>query len=194
MSTQKSGDRTALVVIDVQNAVVENAWDRDGVVSRIATLIGRARDEDVPVLFVQHEEPASDDLQPGTDGWKFVDQIAPRAGEAVIAKQYNDAFEETTLPATLEQLGVGHLVITGAQTDACVRATYHRSLVEGYDVTLVADCHTTDDRAFDDMTISAEQIVAHTNMYAQYTSYPGRRSRVVSQEDVAFHTVGPGDA
>jgi nicotinamidase-related amidase len=184
MSTQ--GDRTALVVIDVQNAVVENAWDRDGVVSRIATLIGRARDEQVPVVFVQHE---NDPEERGTHGWQFVDAVAPRAGDIVIAKQYPDAFVETDLAATLEDLDVGHLVIAGAQTDGCIRATFHRSLVEGYDVTLVADCHTTDDRALEGVTtITGEQIVAHTNMYVPYTLYPGQASSISSHDDVPLST------
>ncbi len=35
-----------------------------------------------------------------------------------------DSFEDTTLEATLARLGVGRVVVTGAQTDACVRATH----------------------------------------------------------------------
>ncbi len=189
MNSQRRGDRTALVVIDVQKGVVAESWDRDGVVSRIATLIGRARDEQVPVVFVQHEEPEYPPMQRGGEAWQFVDEIAPRADDILIAKQYPDSFVETDLAATLEGMGIGRLVIAGAQTDACIRATFHRSLVEGYDVTLVEDCHTTDDRALENVTITGEQIVAHMNMYVPYTAYPGRTSGIARHDDVALSTV-----
>jgi len=177
------GDRTALVVIDVQNEVVANAWDRDGVVVRIASLIDRARAARVPVVFVQHED---EELRPGTWGWRFVDAVAPRADDIVVAKEYPDSFAGTVLAETLERLGVGHLVLAGAQTDACIRVTFHRALVEGYDVTLAADCHTTDDRAFHGVTISGEQIVTHMNMCALYTVYPERTSTIAPHNDVAL--------
>ena len=134
MATVREGDKAALMVIDVQNDVVARAWKRDDVVRRIAFLADRARAEGVPVIYVQHH---GDGLPQGSDGWQIVDEIAPRDGEAVIAKKYPDAFEGTDLEETLTNLGISHLVITGAQTDACVRSTTHRALAEGYDMTLV---------------------------------------------------------
>jgi len=95
------GEEPVLLVIDVQNGVVANAWDRDGVLERLAALIDRARTDGVPVVYVQHE---SDDRVPGTDPWRIHERIAPRDGEPVIAKRYGDAFVETTLPWTLERL------------------------------------------------------------------------------------------
>jgi nicotinamidase-related amidase len=188
MSTRGQAARTALVVIDVQNAVMADAWDRDGVISRIATLVERAHTEQAPVLFIQHDEPASDDMQIGMDGWKLVDALAPRPDDIVIAKQYPDAFVETDLAETLEDLDVGHLVIAGAQTDACIRATFHRALVEGFDVTIVRNCHTTSDRALEGVTITGEQIVAHMNIYAPYTVYPGRTSSTAQHDEVVLAT------
>lgn len=179
------GTGTALVVIDVQNAVVADAWDRDGVVGRIATLVDRARAEGCPVVFVQHEED-EDDMRRGSEGWRLVPELVPAEGEPVVAKSYPDSFADTELPVTLERLGAGHLVLAGAQTDACVRTTFHRALAEGYDVTLVADCHTTDDRAFNGVAISGEQIVAHMNLYAQFTVYPDRVPIVASHDAVVL--------
>ena len=187
-----TGERTALVVIDVQNAVMADAWDADGVIGRIGGLIDQARAAEVPVLFVQHDEPGSD-MERGSEGWRYVDAIAPRPDDVVIAKQYPDSFIETTFAQTLADLGIGHLVLAGAQTDACIRSTFHRSLAEGYDVTLVADCHTTSDRALQGMTIPAEQIVAHTNLYAQFTAYPGQAVTVASHDEVAFAMPAPAE-
>jgi nicotinamidase-related amidase len=170
------GDETALLVIDVQNGVVEHAWDRDGVLDRLAALIDRARSRDVPVVYVQHE---SDHLVPGTEPWRIHARIAPRDGEPIVAKRYGDAFVETTLPETLAGIEVGHLVIAGAQTDACVRATVHRAMGLGYDITLAADCHTTDDFDWDGVSVTAEQLIGHLNLAIKYTEYPGQRIAVV---------------
>lgn len=114
MATVREGNKAALVVIDVQNDVVAQAWQRDEVVGRIASLAERARAEGVPVIYVQHH---GGDMQQGSDGWQIVDKIAPQDGEAVIAKQYPDAFEKTDLEETLTTLGISHLVVTGAQTE-----------------------------------------------------------------------------
>ena len=83
-------------------------------------------------------------MDPGSDGWRIVPEVAPTAGETVIAKRYLDSFADTPLRDTLDELGVGRLVICGAATDACIRATTMRALIECYDPTLVADSHTTD--------------------------------------------------
>jgi nicotinamidase-related amidase len=185
MATVREGNKAALVVIDVQNDVVAQAWQRDEVVSRIASLAERARTEGFPVIYVQHH---GGDMEQGSDGWQIVQEIAPRDDEVVIAKQYPDAFEETDLEGALTKLGISHLVVTGAQTDACVRSTTHRALAEGYDMTLVEDCHTTDDCAFDGVNISAKQLVAHTNLCMQFVSYPGRVSGIAPHDAVSFTT------
>ena len=87
----------------------------------------------------------SEQLEPGSDGWKIVDELQPAQDEPLIAKSYGDAFEQTALEETLAGLAVGRLLITGAQTDQCVRGTLHGALVRGYDTILVSDAHTTED-------------------------------------------------
>lgn len=175
------GEEPALLVIDVQNGVIEDAWDRDGVLERLATLIGRAREDGVPVVYIQHE---SDHLQPNTESWRIHDRIAPRDGEPVVAKRYGDAFIETTLPETLAQLEAGHLYISGAQTDACVRETTHRAMGLGYDVTLVSDCHTTNDFDWEGVQISAEQLIGHFNLAIRYSEHPGQVIRAVPHTEI----------
>lgn len=183
------GDETILLVVDVQNGVVEDGWDRDGVLERLATLIGRARADGVPVVYIQHE--SGGDLEPGTEAWRIHERVAPRDGEPVVAKRYNDAFADTTLPELLQNLGAGHLVIAGAQTDACIRATTHRAMGLGYDVTLAADCHTTDDRSWDGVTLTGEQIVMHFNLAIRFTEYPNQRIAVLPQAEIELRRPVP---
>jgi nicotinamidase-related amidase len=178
---------TALVVIDVQNAVMEGAWQAEEVVARIATLTERARAVGVPVIYVQHE--ADGRMERGSEGWQIVEAIAPHEGEVVVAKRYADAFADTTLQETLRGLGVRHVVICGAQSDACVRTTTQRALAEGYDMTLVEDCHTTGDAAFDladgeKVEISGKQIVAHTNLYIWCLTYPDVTATIAPHDKV----------
>jgi len=182
----RPGTTTVVMVIDVQRAVMESAWDRDGVVARIRALIRRARSKQVPIVFVQHHDLDGDGLARGTDGWKFVEAVAPRDDDMLVEKNYPDSFADTELAGILAELGAGHLVIAGAQTDACIRATAHRALAEGYDVTLVEDCHTTEDATFDDVVVPAQQIVVHTNLCLWSITYPGQVSTLAPHDEVRF--------
>jgi nicotinamidase-related amidase len=187
MTTLADRPNTALLVIDVQNGVFANAHDRDGVIANINTLIDRARDEDVPVVWVQH---ADDNIERDSESWRYVPELARRDSEALVHKSYGDAFEATDLEARLAERGVGRLVVTGGQTDACIRATLHGALVRGYDVTLVGDAHTTEDLS-EYGAPPPDQVIAHTNLYWRYTSAPGRSGATVDTVDVSF---APADA
>ena len=142
MTTLDNRPNTALLVIDVQNGVVSEAYERDAVVANIGTVVEKARATDVPVVWVQH---SSDNLTPGSEQWKIVPELSPDESEPLVQKRYPDSFEDTTLESVLTDLAVGRLVVVGAQTDECVRSTLHGALVRGYDATLVSDAHTTED-------------------------------------------------
>ncbi|KAJ1684734.1 hypothetical protein LUZ63_020005 [Rhynchospora breviuscula] len=182
MSTLTDRPRTALLVVDVQNAVVADALDRDAVVARIAALVERARSGDVPVVWVQHSDAG---LVSGTPEWEYVPELPQRPGEPVVHKTYGDSFEDTDLEQVLAGLGVGSLVVCGAQTEACIRSTLHGALARGYDARLVSDAHTTEDlTAFGN--IAPADVVAHTNLYWSFTRAPGRTAGTVTADEVAF--------
>ncbi|GAC1334343.1 MAG: cysteine hydrolase family protein [Candidatus Dormibacteria bacterium] len=182
----KDRPHTALVVIDVQNGVVEGAHLRATVVANIASLVDRARAESVPVVWVQH----SDEALPRDSGdWKIVPELSPDPSEPLVHKQYGDAFEDTSLETVLSGLGVGRLVVVGAQTDACVRSTLHGAFARGYDATLVADAHTTEDHSAWGAP-PPEQVIAHTNLYWKYQDAPGRTAGSVPTREVDFSPAG----
>ena len=83
----------------------------------------------------------------GSDPWKIVPELTPLDSDPHVDKKYGDSFEDTTLESELSGLGVGRLVVVGAQTDACIRSTLHGAFVRGYDTTLVSDAHTTEDQS-----------------------------------------------
>ena len=182
MTTLHDRPSTALLVIDVQNDVVANALNRDEVIANINALVDKARAQAVPVIWVQH---ADDNMPAGTDGWQYVPELQRRDTEPVVHKTYGDAFEDTTLESELAQRGVGRVVVTGAQTDACIRATLHGAFVRGYDTLLVSDAHTTED--FSEYGLPpADKVIAHTNMYWTWQAGPGRTASVVGTADVDF--------
>lgn len=173
---------TALLVIDVQNGVVADAHRRDDVIANINTLVDKARLENVPVVWVQHSD---DGLVRDSLEWEYVPELVRQESEPVVHKNYGDSFDDTDLEQLLAERGVGRLVVTGAQTDACIRSTLHGAVVRGYDATLVGDAHTTDDMTSYGAP-SPDQVIAHTNLYWQYHSAPGRRGGTVETAKVSF--------
>ncbi|CAN5675233.1 cysteine hydrolase family protein [soil metagenome] len=182
--------RTALIVIDVQCGNVADAYEREAVIGRIGELITRAKDAGSPVIWIQH---GSGPLVPGSDAWQIVEELRPGAEETVVPKLHLDSFADTTLRAELDALGVTSLVICGAATDACIRTTTMRALVEGYDTTLVSDAHTTDIGPWDlplpngeMVPIGAREMIAYTNFFIEDTTYPGVVTAVTPTADVSF--------
>jgi nicotinamidase-related amidase len=182
VTTLPDRPNTALLVVDVQAGVVAKAHDRDGVVGRVAELVERARAEEVPVVWVQHDD---DHLPTGSDVWQLAPDLSVAEGEPRIEKNYGDAFEDTELESVLAERGVGRLVVAGAETDACIRSTLHGAFTRGYDATLVADAHTTNDNS-EWGAPPPDQVIRHTNLYWSFHTAPGRRAETVDAADVAF--------
>jgi nicotinamidase-related amidase len=182
MTTLENRPNTALLVVDVQNGVVEGTPKRDDVVANVGSLVEKARREQVPVVWVQH---SSDELAKGSDAWRIVPELSPDDAEPLVEKTYGDSFEDTTLESVLSGLGVGRLVVVGAQTDACVRSTLHGAFTRGYDALLVSDAHTTEDQTAWGAP-PPDQVIAHTNLYWAYQTAPGRTAGTVETKDVDF--------
>jgi nicotinamidase-related amidase len=182
MTSLRDRPNTAVLVIDVQNDVVANAHRRDEVIANIQTLVDKARAERVPVIWVQH---SSDNLLEGSDGWRYVPELQRAESEPLVHKRYGDSFEATTLESELAERGVGRLVVAGAQTDACIRATLHGAFTRGYDTVLVSDAHTTEDFTEYGMP-PPDKVIAHTNMYWTWQEAPERTASVVETADVGF--------
>ena len=187
MTTLDNRPNTALLIIDVQNGVVEQAYQRDAVVANIGRLVEKARRDAVPVVWVQHTEAH---LPKGGDKWRIVPELNPDDREPRIEKSYGDAFEDTRLEALLSDLQVGRLIIAGAQTDQCIRSTLHGAFARGYDAILVSDAHTTEDGTAWGAP-PPEAVIAHTNLYWTYQTAPGRTAGTVATSDLDFRPGGP---
>jgi nicotinamidase-related amidase len=141
-----SRNRTALVVLDVQNGIFAReqslVHDAEGVLDRIDEVVRAAAARDTPVVIVQ------DDAGPGlwtpeTPGWQLHERLIRPPKAVALRKSYGDAFRGTDLDARLRSAGADRLVLVGAMTDFTVRSTLQRALLKGYFVTLVGDAHST---------------------------------------------------
>ena len=182
MTTLDNRPNTALLVVDVQEGVVGGAHKRDAVVANVGSLVEKARRERVPVVWVQHFD---DGLARGSDDWRIVPELTPGEAEPLVEKSYGDSFENTNLETVLSGLGVGRLLVVGAETDACIRSTLHGAFVTGYDATLVSDAHTTGDQTAWGAP-PPDLVIAHTNLYWKYQTAPGRTAGTVESKDVDF--------
>jgi nicotinamidase-related amidase len=182
MTTLENRPKTALLVVDLQNGVVAAAHQRDAVIANVGSLVEKARRERVPVVWVQQSD---EQLARGSSEWRIVSDLTPGDAEPLVEKNYGDAFEDSTLESVLSGLGVGRLVVVGAETDACIRSTLHGALTRGYDATLVSDAHTTNDQTAWGAP-PPDQVVAHTNLYWTYQTAPGRTAGTVATEEVDF--------
>jgi nicotinamidase-related amidase len=177
-------DKTALLVIDVQQGLCEGRWAafeaRERVIDRPNALAHAARAAGAPVIFVQHEE--DDGLVHGSAAWQLADGLQALPGDARLRKRASDAFHQTPLHEQLQAQHVTRLVVCGLQTELCVDSTVRRALALGYPVTLVGDAHST----IDSPTLGAAQIIAHHNRaLADIGSY-GPRVTVTPAADVRF--------
>lgn len=184
MASIRKGNQAVLLIVDVQVGVVDGAWEADRIIQNIKRAVEKARAQDVPVVWVQH---IGGELKEDSPAWQIVPVLTPQPDEAMIQKHYNSAFEGTSLEETLADLGVARIVLAGAATNWCIRATAYAALERGYDLTLIADGHTTEDLELENGTIiPAEQIIQELNTIMAWVQYPGRASRVFEAGSVPF--------
>jgi maleamate amidohydrolase len=150
---QGAGERPALVVVDLNYAFTDPRsplhCEADAAVSATASLLSAARDGARPVAFTTLEydaagrevargflakAPALLALEPGTRWPRIDDRIAPREGEPVLHKLFASAFFGTPLVTMLAAHGCDTVVVCGASTSGCVRATVVDALQYGYRV------------------------------------------------------------
>lgn len=145
------GKRPALVVIDVNVGFTDPesplVCDLEEVVAAIRQLLEEARRAEIPIVFttVSYSEgdkrtaaafidkiPALLTLEAGSRWVEIDPRIAPREDEPVLNKLFASAFFGTALSSLLAANGCDSLIVTGASTSGCVRATAVDALQHGY--------------------------------------------------------------
>ena len=185
------GERPALVVVDVNRGFTDPAsplvCELDDCVAAIARLLEAFRRAELPVVFTTvcyddfgkqaaavflEKIPALLVLEPGSEWVEIDPRIAPAEGEPVLSKHFASAFFGTTLASVLASARADTVVVTGASTSGCVRATALDAMQHGYRVVVPRE-------AVGDRNAAAHE----ANLYDLDTKY----ADVVSVEDVLAH-------
>ena len=165
----------ALLVIDVQQALIDfGPFNQNQLVESIQTLLETARQNQVPVIFVRHNEPGSE-LEPETEPWQIFKEIGPIENEPIIDKFYSSSFHKTQLHSLLQSIGITDLVTVGMQVEYCVDATIKSAFDLGYQVHLPEGGQST----FDNPLFSASDLI---HFYTR-DIWHGRFGNMVSMED-----------
>ena len=184
MATIREGKKTVLLVVDVQVGVMQHAWDSPRIIQNIVSAVEKARRQGVPVIWVQH---ADEELVFGSSEWQLAPELVPAEGETRLYKQFNSSFEQIPLEETLSRLGATHIVLAGAATNWCIRATAYAALDRGYDLTLIEHAHTTVTLELENgIQIEAENIIRELNIAMTWLSYPGRVNGIAPVEAIDF--------
>ena len=120
-------------------------------ISNVRRVLEAARSRGIPVIFTQDtqvDDPNySNDVEwngahciKGTWGWKIIDELVPQNGEIVLRKREYSGMYKTPLNKILKTSEVTHLVVVGATTNCCVRATIQDAFERSYAVTVPRDC------------------------------------------------------
>lgn len=183
--TSAKASRSALIVVDSQVGVFATLWEAERVTHAIERLVAAARAAGAPVVWVQHANHS--DLKYGSDAWQLVPVFKPEPSEPIIHKRYNSSFADTDLEARLRTLNVGRIVLAGAATNWCIRATAYGAVERGFDLTLVGDAHSTESITQEDGTvIAAASMVADLNVVFEWLLAPGVETDVKASADVSF--------
>ena len=188
MAVIREGNQAVLLVVDVQVGVMQDVWEATRIIKNINVAVEKARTQKVPVIWVQHSDS---ELVLNSPVWQLVPELLSKPGEVQISKQFNSSFEQTALEETLAQLDATHIVLAGAATNWCIRATAYGALDRGYDLTLIKDAHTTETIELENGSkIEAENIIRELNIAMTWLSYPGRTNSAVSVENIDFSVPG----
>jgi nicotinamidase-related amidase len=155
-------EKIALLIIDVQVGMFleENPVHNGNLLlENINELINKARAANVPIFYIQHTEPAGQQLELGSKEWQIHPYISPIESDIVIQKTTPDSFHHTVLEEELKKRSITSLVLTGIQSDLCVDTTTRRAFSLDYGITLVTDGHST----WGSGELSAQQIIDHHN-------------------------------
>lgn len=152
------GGRPALLVVDLSRGFTDPAFplgaDAEDVLAKTASLLDAARRRGVLVVFttIAYDEatrsvtawvrkaPSLAGLAVGSPWVEVHPRLAPRPDEPVLVKTGASAFFGTPLPALLAAGGVDTVLVLGATTSGCVRASVVDAVQHGYDTFVVIDC------------------------------------------------------
>lgn len=153
--------KQALLVIDAQQQLIDGNEKEHGVfiasilLKNINTVIKKAIVSNHLLIFIRDKDVAE-----GVGiGFEIHQEIDMPSDAIIIDKEATNSFYGTPLLEILQTNDIQHLVVMGCKTEHCIDTAVRTATVSGFDVTLVADGHSTSDSS----TLKAAQIIGHHN-------------------------------
>ncbi len=156
-----------LIVIDIQKGITdERLYDFAGFIKNVTSIIDAARENNIEVIFVQHDDGPGTGFSVGDMDFEIADQVAPRENEKIFIKKINSCFGNTDLADYLSESGEKELMIVGLQTNFCIDASVKSASERGYTVIIPKGTNST----FDNDYMDGET----TYKYYNEMMWPGR--------------------
>lgn len=137
---------SALVMVDCQNTYRQGIMQLTHVEPAILEaqkLLNKARALGIPIIHIQHDAGPGTPYDIRADIGAIAEEVAPKNGEAVVVKQYPNAFWNTPLEAQLKSLNIEHIVLAGFMTHMCINSTARGAFNLGFKPTVVASACAT---------------------------------------------------
>lgn len=166
---------SALVMVDCQNTYREGVMQLTHVEPAILEakkLLNKARDLGIPIIHIQHDAGPGTPYDIRAEIGAIADEVAPQNGEAVVVKQYPNAFWHTPLEAQLKSLNIEHIVLAGFMTHMCINSTARGAFNLGFKPTVVASACATrslvgaEGKVIDAQTMHDSALAAMRDLFA----------------------------
>lgn len=162
-----------LLVVDTQKAITNSKLYRfDLLETRIKELINTARNNEIEVIFVRHDDGAGYELTKGNEGFEIYEGFLPADNETVFDKYANSSFKDTGLLEYLREKEEDTIIVVGLQTDYCIDATVKAGFEHGFRMIVPANTNST----FDNKYMTAEQTYCYYNEFI----WSGRYAECIS--------------
>ncbi|WP_270567833.1 cysteine hydrolase family protein [Clostridium beijerinckii] len=157
-----------LLVVDTQKLLVNSElYSFENLVKNIRKLIDTARENNIEVVYVIHDDGVENDLTKGKDGFEVYEDFKPMEHEKVFIKNVNSAFRGTGLLEYLRMNDEKDIIIVGLQTDKCIDATIKCGFEHGFNMIVPSYTNSTVNNDF----MNGEQSYKYYNEFMWSNRY-----------------------
>ncbi len=165
-----------LLVVDTQKLITNpDLYNFDTFENAVKVLITAAREKDVEVIYVRHDDGAGAELTKGTPGFEIYEGFSPLRDEKIFDKTVNSSFKGTGLLEYLKEKNIRIVAVVGLQTDYCIDATIKCGFEHGFKMIVPENANSTFDNAF----MTGDQSYKYYNEFM----WKGRYAECISVEE-----------
>ncbi len=173
-----------LLVVDTQKGITDSRlYEFEKVTANIKLLIAKARENNIEVIFVQHDDGPGSGFSKGDEDFEIYEEFAPQKDEKIFYKSVNSAFNPSTgLTKYLSAKNEKQIMVVGLQTDFCIDATVKSGFEQGYQMIVPAYANSTRDNSY----FSKETAYHFYNDFM----WPKRYAKCISMDEAIKLIVG----